>query len=123
MTEATTQSPIQFTESSIQDVLTICETIRRKNPKNEISVTMSKGIADFVEQNGFVTPRQAAWLCRNADYWNIKRPGQLAEVELEPRSKPAAVETPHVTDQAAKDVANRLVASIERIEKLLEARL
>ena len=130
MTDTTNQNPtIQLSDESIEEIVSLCELIRRKNPRNEISVNMAKGIAEYASHQGLVTHRQAMWLCRNADHWKITRPTVLADVTVEhvvsPKT-PAAEEVATsraVSSQASNDLVDRLTERLERIEKLLEERL
>ena len=121
MTNDHQQPVIQLSDPSIQDLISLCQTIERKNAKNEISVNMAKGIADYLGANGTVTARQAIWLARNADFHKIKRPAELADVVVEKKEKnspapPAASPEPIVQD----DFPSKVIGSLHRIEKLLE---
>lgn len=99
---------ITLTPASIAEVQKLCETIRLKNPKNEISVNMSKGISDFVQEYGFVSDKQAQWLCRNADFWKLQRPAELSDLVMENGRKGAS---PSVSS------ANLLIQIVEHLKQ------
>lgn len=115
---------IQFSNDGIEEVTALCEEIVRKNKRNEVSVKIAKGIADYVETNGFITAGQSNWLCRNADYWGITRPDELLNVVVEPAIKKSPVEraiaAPRM-EPAVGEFNDRVMARFDRIEQLLEA--
>jgi hypothetical protein len=94
---------IELCEKSILQVIAICDKVRHNLPNNQKSVDMAEGIAGYVEEKGFVSDKQAVWICRNAGYWKMKRPAELVNSAAN-----------HVlSDDVAKEILRRL----RRIEK------
>src|SRR5690242_16996325 len=110
--------PITLSSQSVDLAVTICETVKHKNAKNATSVNMADGISAYVERNGFATPKQAVWLCRNADYWKISRPREMMNVIVKGKARPEPSVTP--TAAPGSHVANRILTSLERIERMLK---
>lgn len=73
---------------------------------------MAEGIAEYVEKYSCVSEKQAAWICRNAGYWKLKRPVELANVLIENAPKSSAAN--HVLSD---DVTKEILRCLRRIEK------
>lgn len=95
---------INLSDRSIAELQDLCRVVAHRNPKNEISVNMSKGIAEYIALHKSVTEPQAQWLSRNADYYKIPRPAELANLIIQ---KKTASEN------------GEIIQSLRRIEKLL----
>jgi hypothetical protein len=77
---------IDLSDTSIHDLTELCRLVERRNPKNEISLNMSRGIAEYITDHRVVTEPQAKWLSRNADFYRVRRPPELLDVEIEKKS-------------------------------------
>lgn len=78
--------PRRLSKTSIKALRAICKTVAEKCSSNSMSTEMAKGIATAVSEYGSITERQAVWICRNADYWHLDRPDELADVKV-PKGK------------------------------------
>ena len=74
--------PIALSVKSISRVVKLCSKVKRNNPNNERTAAMAQGMAVFVQHYGYVSQKQAVWLCRNFDHWNVKRPSELTNVAV-----------------------------------------
>ena len=63
------------------------------------------------------------WLCRNADYWKLKRPPELAKVVVSNNKKSQQLDAAEVLSQQPNDISLQVLGSVKRIEKLLNERL
>jgi hypothetical protein len=119
-----TNDHIDLCDASISEVSDICDTVKTRNSQNEISVNMAKGIADFVETNGYVSEKQACWIVRNADYWKISRPFELKDVVWDTKVAPLVkAATKGVTeDDEILDALKAILGAVQRVERSLVAR-
>jgi len=111
------QKKIPLSRASVQQVQVLCQTILEKNSRNEISVNMAKGISDFVGKNGYVSERQAQWLCNNADFWKIDRPVELREFDIAPKAQGQDTPAKH----GSKNQTQKVIAHLKEAVRLLES--
>lgn len=118
---------IQLTQDGVLEVQNLCAEISRKNHKNEISVTMAEGIARFVEQNGSLSLKQAEWLIRNADYWNLPRPDELSAVTVSNKQQKIPAKQTELSPDLADDESNsfnqEVAATLKTLLRLFESRI
>jgi hypothetical protein len=117
---------ILLSEQSVSCVVKICTTIEKNCASNPQSVEMAIGIADYVQNNGHVSQKQAVWICRNADYWKMKRPPELTKVVVSNNKKTQQLDAAEVLSQQQQqpnDISLQVLRSVKRIEKLLNERL
>ena len=68
---------INLSDESVREGIALCSLVARKSPTNETTQKMATGIAEYLEQHGFLSRKQAEWLARNADYHKQPRPKEL----------------------------------------------
>jgi hypothetical protein len=111
---------IKLSEKTIEYIAILCKKIRIKNPDNAQSVKMAVGIADYVETYGQIAVKQAEWVCRNADFWGMKRPTELADIVVTYKSKQENTAT---EQNASEDRTSEIVRMLKRIERKVNALL
>ena len=99
---------ITLSDQAIQQLSDLCRLVERRNPKNEISINMAKGICQYMNDHQVVTEAQAKWLARNADFYRITRPPELADLEI---ATPNGASSPTFQDQ--------ITQSLKRMESML----
>ena len=110
---------IQLSEESVRDLIDLCQVVQKRNAKNEISVNMAKGISEYLGTYGMVSEAQAVWLARNADFYKIKRPAELAEIVVVRKPSPAPDASSPATPAPLLSFESQVVGSLVRIERLL----
>lgn len=114
---------IELSEESVRDLIDLCQVVQKKNSKNEISVNMAKGISEYIDAFGMVSEAQALWLARNADFYKIKRPPELAGIVV---ARKVSSATPSASLPAASapllSFESQVVGYLSRIEQLLSGR-
>lgn len=78
---------------------------------------MADGIASYVEDKGYLSEKQAQWVCQNADYWKMKRPSELAAIVVGPKEKQQDTAG---DDISSKDGAGQLMRLLKRMERKLD---
>ena len=73
-----------------------------------------------------VVDKQAAWVARNADFYKLHRPSQLADV-IVPHAKKQApasqAESPTDFDDPNDDFEEKVVATLKTLVRLFESRI
>lgn len=67
---------IYLKPACIQQIVEICDHIERTSRDN-MALAYSQGIREWVTEKQLVTPRQAAWIARNAAYRSLDVPDEL----------------------------------------------
>ena len=109
---------IDLSEESIQEALDICRKVEIRNAKNETSVRMAHGIAEYLTAHGFLSRKQAEWLARNADYYRHPRPNELADIVLPTKTSPSTV-TVTAASTSTRPLPQRDVRDVEEVRELL----
>jgi len=111
--------PIQLSKASIKAVCEICRIVTDKCSKNQKSVEMAHGIADFVKEHGVVSEKQAIWICRNTGYWRLDRPSELEDVRV-PKGKTKASASIEQADGEIEPVRGWLAEQLRDIQRKLD---
>src|ERR1019366_5219707 len=105
---------ILLSEQSVSCVVKICAKIEKHCASNPQSVEMAIGISDYVQNNGHISQKQAVWICRNADYWKMKRPSELANVVVPNNKKTQQFDAAEVLSQQPNDISLQVLRSVKR---------
>ena len=113
---------ITLSELSVEYIIKLCKKIKTNCSNNMQSIEMADGIALYVRTHGRISHKQAEWVCRNADYWKMKRPSELASIVIKSKSAKQS-STSESECQSSDDILLQVLRRVKRAEKILEKRL
>jgi hypothetical protein len=114
---------IQLSDTSINAINELCRLVLLRNPKNEISCNMAKGISEYITANRVATERQATWLCRNLSFYKMGRPVELAHIIIQKNGNVATPSAAPSSQPITQDAfQSQVIAHLSRIERLLSTK-
>lgn len=78
-----------------------------------------------MQEKGFLSERQANWICRNADFYKVVRPAELMDFSVLNSAKSETQRDPDTARKESPDEKTDVatLAAVLRIESLLKERL
>ncbi len=66
-------------EREIRCIRDLCDDLELRCSHNMKAVELCQGISEFVQERGYITEKQAAWLAQNAEYHDLPVPTELKQ--------------------------------------------